>query len=46
MPSRRYTQSATPDPSKRYPSDLDDQEFERLAPYVAQQRGSGKARLF
>ena len=44
MTSRHYTESATPDPSKRYASDLDDQEFETLAPYVAQQRGSGKKR--
>jgi putative transposase len=44
MTSRRYTESATPDPSKRYASDLDDQEFESLVPYVAQPRGSGKKR--
>jgi len=44
MTSRHYTESATPDPSKRYASDLDDQEFECLAPYVAQPRGSGKKR--
>ena len=44
MTSRHYTESATPDPSKRYASDLDDREFEILAPYVAQPRGSGKKR--
>ncbi len=44
MTSRHYTESAIPDPSKRYASDLDDQDFETLAPYVAQQRGSGKKR--
>jgi putative transposase len=44
MTSRHYTETATPDPSKRYASDLDDQEFELLAPQVAQPRGSGKKR--
>jgi putative transposase len=44
MTSRHYTASATPDPSKRYASDLDDQEFERIAPLVAQKEGSGKKR--
>lgn len=44
MTRRHYTETATPDPSKRYASDLDDQEFEILAPQVAQPRGSGKKR--
>ena len=44
MMRRHYTESATPDPSKRYASDLDDQEFETIAPHVAQKRGSGKKR--
>ena len=44
MTSRHYTASATPDPGKRYASDLDDQEFERIAPLVAQKEGSGKKR--
>ena len=44
MTSRHYTASATPDPSKRYASDLDDQEFARIAPLVAQKEGSGKKR--
>jgi putative transposase len=44
MTSRHYTASATPDPNKRYASDLDDQEFERIAALVAQKEGSGKKR--
>jgi putative transposase len=44
MTSRHYTESATPDSSKRYASDLSDQEFERIAPLVAQKEGSGKKR--
>jgi putative transposase len=44
MTSRHYRESATPDPTKRYASDLDDQEFEIIAPYVAQKSGSGKRR--
>jgi putative transposase len=44
MTSRHYTASATPDPSKRYASDLDDHEFARIAPLVAQKEGSGKQR--
>jgi len=44
MTSRRYTESATPDPTKRYASDLTDQEFELIAPHVAQKGGSGKKR--
>jgi putative transposase len=42
--SRHYTESATPDPAKRYASDLSDQEFVLLAPHVAQKDGSGKKR--
>lgn len=44
MTSRHYTESATPDSSKRYASDLSDQEFARIAPLVAQKEGSGKKR--
>jgi putative transposase len=44
MTSRQYTESATPDPTKRYASDLTDQEFEIIAPCVAQKDGSGKKR--
>jgi hypothetical protein len=44
MTSRHYTESATPDSSKRYARDLSDQEFERIAPLVAQKEGSGKKR--
>jgi putative transposase len=44
METRRYTvpiQQAIP---TRYPSDLNDQEFELIAPHVAQKDGSGKKR--
>ncbi len=44
MTSRHYTASATPDTSKRYASDLTDQEFVIIAPHVAQPDGSGKKR--
>ena len=44
MTNRHYTQSATPDASKRYASDLNDREFELIAPHVAQKAGSGKKR--
>jgi len=44
MTSRHYTDSATPDSKKRYASDLNDQEFARIAPLVAQKEGSGKKR--
>lgn len=44
MASRHYTASATPDPTKRYASDLNDREFELIAPLVAQKAGSGKKR--
>jgi transposase len=36
MTSRHYIGSATPDVTKRYASDLNDQEFELIAPHVAQ----------
>jgi len=44
MTSRQYTESATPDLTKRYASDLDDQEFAIIAPLIAQKEGSGKKR--
>lgn len=44
MPSRRYIKSATPDSSKRYASDLNDEEFALIEAQVAQKRGSGKKR--
>jgi len=44
MTRHHYTESATPDMTKRYESDLDDQEFALLAPHVAQKSGSGKKR--
>ena len=44
MTSHRYTESATPDPTKRYGSDLDDQEFALIVPLVVQKDGSDKKR--
>jgi transposase len=44
MTSHHYTESAIPDPTKRYASDLNDQEFALLAPHIAQKSGSGKKR--
>jgi putative transposase len=44
MTSRHYIESATPDPTKRYATDLSDQEFARIEPHVAQKAGSGKKR--
>jgi len=44
MSSRHYIESATPDPTKRYASDLSDQEFALIEPHVAQKDGSGKKR--
>lgn len=44
MSTRRYTTEAGRHTSKRYASDLSDQEFELIAPYVAQPEGSGKKR--
>ena len=44
MTSRHYAESATPDSTKRYASDLTDPEFALVAPHVAQPDGSGKKR--
>jgi putative transposase len=44
MTSRHYTESATPDSTKRYASDLNDQEFALIALHIAQKAGSGKKR--
>jgi len=44
MTSHHYTETATPDATKRYPSDLNDWEFDLIAPHVAQKAGSGKKR--
>jgi putative transposase len=44
MTGRHYTASATPDPTKRYATDLTECEFELIAPLVAQKSGSGKKR--
>jgi putative transposase len=44
MTNRHYRESAITDSTKRYASDLDDQEFAIIAPYVAQKAGSGKKR--
>jgi putative transposase len=44
MTSHHYTESAIPDVTKRYASDLNDQEFELIAPHIAQKDGSGKKR--
>jgi putative transposase len=44
MTSHHYTETATPDATKRYPSDLNDREFDLVAPHVAQKAGSGKKR--
>jgi putative transposase len=44
MSNRQYRASATPDATKRYASDLNDQEFEFIAPHIAQKAGSGKIR--
>jgi putative transposase len=44
MPSRPYRKSATPNVIKRYATDLSDQDFDLLAPHVAQKEGSGKNR--
>ena len=45
MTSHHYSETATPDATKRYPSDLNDQEFDLVAPHVAQKAGSGKKRI-
>ena len=44
MTNHHYTETATPDATKRYPSDLNDQEFDLIAPHVAQKAGSGNKR--
>ena len=44
MATRRYHVPSNQNVSKRYPSDLNDQEFALIAPYVAQKAGSGKKR--
>jgi hypothetical protein len=44
MTSHYYTETATPDATKRYPSDLNDREFDLVAPHGAQKDGSGKKR--
>ena len=44
MTSRHYTESATPDATKRYARDLNDGEFALIAPHVAQKSRSGKKR--
>jgi putative transposase len=44
MATRRYNVPTNRNISKRYPSDLNDQEFALIAPYVAQKAGSGKKR--
>ena len=45
MTIHHYTETATPDATKRYPSDLNDREFDLVAPHVAQKAGSGKKRI-
>jgi putative transposase len=44
MTSRPYSESATPDPAKRYASDRADPEWAQIAPLVAQKKGSGRKR--
>jgi len=44
MATRRYNIPIHQDISTRYPSDLNDQEFDLIAPQVAQKAGSGKKR--
>jgi len=44
MATRRYTVDMARDAGKRYASDLTDQEFDIIAPLVAQKPGSGKIR--
>jgi hypothetical protein len=44
MTIHHYTKTATPNPTKRYPSDLNDREFDLVAPHVAQKAPSGKKR--
>ena len=44
MATHRYNVPIHHDVSTRYASDLTDQEFELIAPHVAQKDGSGKKR--
>ena len=44
MTIHHYTKTATPNPTKGYPSDLNDREFDLVAQHVAQKVGSGKKR--
>jgi putative transposase len=44
MAPRRYNILINQDVSKRYASDLDDQELDLIAPHVVQKAGSGKKR--
>jgi len=41
MTIHHYTETATPDATKRYPSDLNDRDFA----HVAQKAASGKKRI-
>ncbi len=45
MTSHHSTETATPDATKRYPSDLNHREFDLVAPHGAQKAGSGKKRI-
>ena len=45
MTIHHSTETAPPDATKRYPSDLNDREFDLVAPHVAQKAGSGKKRI-
>ena len=45
MTIHHYTETATPDATKRYPSDLNNREFDLVAPHVAQKAASGKKRI-
>jgi len=45
MTIHHYTETATPDATKRYPSDLNDREFGLVALHVAQKAPSGKKRI-
>ena len=44
MTIHHYTETAAPDATKRYPSDLNDQEFDLIAPHGVRKAGSGKKR--
>jgi transposase len=44
MAKHRYNADMSRDAGKRYASDLSDQEFDLIAPLVAQKPGSGKQR--